>query len=107
MKILISLMLIGGATLSAAQLHGQVTDASGAPVAGAVVVLQERNGLSQEKVTNELGDYTFDKLEPAAYSVRVVKAGFRTDESQRIKVKGSTKLDRRLAVPTPVRTVAD
>ena len=88
-----------------AVLKGRVTDASGAAVAGAVVVLRESDGLAQRRVTDELGYYKFDGLSPATYSIRIAEPGFRTYESTGIKVKGTTVLDRQLAPPSPARTI--
>jgi len=88
-----------------AVLKGRVTDASGAAVAGAVVVLREFDGLAQRRVTDELGYYKFDGLSPATYSIRIAEPRFRPYDSTDIKVKGTTVLDRQLAPPSPARTI--
>lgn len=90
---------------AAATLQGRVTDASGAPVAGAIVVISEPGGLAQRRVTGEEGWYNFGKLPPASYSVRISKPGFRTYEAPKVVVNGAARLDRKLSVPGPVRAI--
>src|SRR5205809_742880 len=60
------------------RITGVVTDAAGAPVAGATVTLtQEGTGASQKAQTSDSGTYTFDLIQPGTYSVSVEKAGFK------------------------------
>lgn len=108
MKTVMGLILAGSSMMwaePAAALRGRVTDASGAPLAGASVVIREANGLAFRQTTNELGDYRFDNVPAAKYTVRISKPGFHTYESGQVAVSGTTYLDRKLAVPGPVRTI--
>ncbi|GAC1616013.1 MAG: hypothetical protein NVS9B13_00850 [Candidatus Acidiferrum sp.] len=57
-------------------LHGQVTDPSGASVANATVLLTTPAGDSLEAATNKDGNYDFKALVPGIYSFKVVAAGF-------------------------------
>ncbi|HEX8284724.1 MAG TPA: TonB-dependent receptor [Pyrinomonadaceae bacterium] len=63
---------------TAAQIQGQVTDAAGAAVAGATVVVRnEATGEERRAQTNEDGLYTITQLNPAVYTVTVEQAGFK------------------------------
>jgi hypothetical protein len=64
---------------SQGQITGRVTDPSGAPVSGAVVLLTN-NATSQTQniSTNSDGYYTFPALQPNAYTVRVTQTGFKS-----------------------------
>ena len=61
-----------------ASLSGEVTDPSGASIAGAVITITniDRNTDSTE-VTNALGRYVVSFLAPGSYKVAVDKPGFR------------------------------
>src|SRR5690242_4455299 len=61
-----------------ASLVGTITDASGALVANAKVVLTETNtGVSRNINTNESGNYSFPNLPPGLYSVSAEQTGFK------------------------------
>ncbi|HEX6184917.1 MAG TPA: TonB-dependent receptor [Pyrinomonadaceae bacterium] len=63
---------------TAAQIQGQVTDAAGAAVAGATVIVRnEKTGEERRAQTNEDGLYTVAQLNPAIYTVTVEQAGFK------------------------------
>src|SRR5688572_22005344 len=63
---------------TAAQIQGQVTDAAGAAVAGATVIVRnEATGEERRTQTNEDGLYTVAQLNPAIYTVTVEQAGFK------------------------------
>lgn len=60
-------------------LVGNVTDPSGAPIAGAsVVVTNEGTNQTWNLKTNEVGSYTLQSINPGTYSVTVNAAGFTT-----------------------------
>ncbi len=60
-------------------ISGTVTDASGAIVPGAAVVLVNRaTGLTEHTVTTAAGQYTFVSLNPGSYRVTASGAGFET-----------------------------
>lgn len=84
MKSWIAVLILVGALealaqSTTAQLTGVVTDATGAAVVEArVVVTNTGTGITREMPTNELGYYTAALLPPGAYRVRIEKQGFRT-----------------------------
>jgi hypothetical protein len=61
-----------------AQVTGRVTDASGAVMPGAqVILIKQANGFKREAVTNEEGYYTVPLLQLGDYEVKVRKDGFK------------------------------
>ncbi|HXR97847.1 MAG TPA: carboxypeptidase-like regulatory domain-containing protein [Terriglobales bacterium] len=57
---------------------GQVTDAQGAAVPGAVVVLTNNaTNAAQPTTTNNVGRYTFTSLDPGLYTLSIKKDGFK------------------------------
>jgi hypothetical protein len=81
--LLVAFMCLGTTTRAqvaetAAQIQGQVTDAAGAAVAGATVIVKnEATGEERRVQTNEDGLYTVAQLNPAIYTVTVEQAGFK------------------------------
>ncbi len=66
----------GGVTST---LSGTVTDASGAIIPGAsIVVKRAETAVTSEAVSNEQGQFTIPQLSPGKYSVVVSLAGFKT-----------------------------
>ena len=57
-------------------LRGQVTDPSGAVIAGATVLLTTPSGASMDTPANKDGIYEFRGLAPGTYSVKAVAPGF-------------------------------
>jgi hypothetical protein len=61
-----------------ASLVGTITDASGAVVVNAKIVLTETNtGVSRTSQTNDSGNYSFPNLPPGVYSVSAEQTGFK------------------------------
>src|ERR1051325_2404879 len=61
-----------------ATVVGTITDASGAVVVNAKVVITETNtGVSRTSNTNESGNYTFPNLPPGTYAVAAEQPGFK------------------------------
>ena len=61
---------------TAGTLRGQVTDPSGASVAGATVLLTTPSGAAMDTTTNKDGFYEFKNLAPGKYQVKAVAQGF-------------------------------
>jgi trimeric autotransporter adhesin len=62
-------------------IRGAITDNSGAAVADAKVTLtDEATTFARSTLTNEAGGYSFTALDPATYTVSVVKPGFKVLE---------------------------
>ncbi|MGB7435056.1 MAG: carboxypeptidase regulatory-like domain-containing protein [Candidatus Acidiferrum sp.] len=57
-------------------LRGQVTDPSGAAVAGATVLLTTPSGASINATANKDGNYEFKNLAPGKYQMKAVAQGF-------------------------------
>ena len=73
---------------TAANLYGAVTDASGATVPGAnVKATNVATGVSTNTASDSSGNYNFPDLPPAAYTITVDAAGFKTEI-----LKGTTLL---------------
>src|SRR5262245_59645943 len=73
-----SLLLATVAFSQTAQISGPVTDATGAAVPGAQVVLTNiANGLTREVNTNNEGTYFIQLLPPGDYEIAVRKQGFK------------------------------
>src|SRR5258708_21180046 len=66
-----------------ASIRGTVTDASGAAVAGAKIVIKASVlGIERTAETNTEGEYEVPALPPGGYEVQVEKRGFETQEAK-------------------------
>ena len=89
-------------------IYGTVTDATGAAVPGATVLVTDiGKGTSVSVVSNGTGNYTVEHLIPDAYAIRVSSNGFSTFETKGIVVNAdsSEKVDAALAVGGSDQTV--
>ena len=77
---------VASAQSSTGSLRGTVKDAQGVIPGAPVTVINEANGTQRETVSNETGAYSFPALDPAAYTVKVAVAGFRTFERKGVRV---------------------
>lgn len=76
------------------QLRGKVRLPSGETVAGVLVELWQSGTLAAQTVTTRDGDFSFNKLTPAKYLVRVDYLGYqRVEESVTLPVVTTTKPD--------------
>ena len=77
---LVGLLFFCAAALAAqtptAAIRGQVSDPSGASVAGAAVLLTTPSGGSMDTLTNKDGFYEFKDLAPGNYEIKSVAKGF-------------------------------
>jgi hypothetical protein len=105
----LSLMLILSAFLlspnvsfaqtSEAPLHGQVTDPSGAAIAGATVVMTPATGSPVVVQTNSQGAYEFKTLAQGTYSLTAVAQGFTLYENTNVVIANQpVKLDIKMAI---------
>ena len=70
-----------GETTSA--IFGQVSDASGAAVPGATVMIQNaETGLKRAATTDDSGRFNFTQLKPGTYLVRVEAQGFEPQQNE-------------------------
>src|SRR5258708_5278030 len=81
-----SYLPLPGQTLG--EITGQVTDASGALIAGAHVSITNVNtNASRTSLTTDAGVYAFPSLQPGTYNIRVEKPGFKTATSNQVEVQ--------------------
>ncbi len=80
--------VLHGQTAVTGGIEGNVTDASGAAIAGATVEATDvPDAVTRDTVTNNDGAYRFPSLIPGTYSVTIKKAGFATF------TRGATRID--------------
>ena len=82
-------------------IYGTVTDQSGAGVPNAkVTITDQEKGSKSEVTTNEVGNYTKDRLIPGLYTVEVEGTGFRKVVSRdvRVNVDNAARIDIALEV---------
>lgn len=73
---------------AAGSINGIVTDSSGAVVEGAQVdLIDAATGLSRTAATNNTGNYVFIDVNPAPYTMKVVKPGFNTITQSEFKME--------------------
>src|ERR1700680_562589 len=95
-----------GETTSA--IVGQVSDASGAAVAGAAVtVTNNETGLRRSASTDDSGRFNFPQLKPGAYSVKVEAEGFEPQQNDAVSAALGQKqtVDFRLKIAQSNQTV--
>jgi len=89
-------------------IQGTVSDAAGASVAGAtVVVISDSTAYTRTVTTSSDGSYAFTELLPGHYHVKVTKEGFKTESQQDIElhVASTVVLNVRLIVGSVAETV--
>ena len=65
------------ASVSTAEVRGQVTDAQGAAIAGATITITDvAKGTSRSVTTDDSGNYVILSLLPSTYNVKIEAAGF-------------------------------
>lgn len=74
-----------------AGLQGTVTDPTGAVVPGATVTMVDKEtNQTQKSTTDGAGNYTFNRLAPAPYTVTVDAKGFATKTVDNVNIAGET-----------------
>jgi hypothetical protein len=69
------------------RLSGQVTDPSGATLAGATVVLKDENGgILAQTSTDSIGQYSFDGIAAGSYRTEIERPGFKKNETVGVNV---------------------
>jgi hypothetical protein len=88
---LLAFSLTGAAQSTSGRILGTVTDASGAAMSGArVIVTDTQRGTSRTLKTDESGTYLAADLAPGSYQVRVEAMGFKTAERPSVPVEVAT-----------------
>ena len=86
----------GNAQVLYGTLTGNVTDSSGAVVAGATVTITHKEtGQSRDGVTDANGGYDFPTVQAGTYSVKISKSGFKsmTKEGIAVTLNNVTRAD--------------
>lgn len=79
---------VAGAQQTLGSLNGTVTDASGAVIIGAKVMLTgDQNGIKQTATTKKNGTYQFQNLPVGVYALSFVQSGFETSRAPSIQVQ--------------------
>jgi hypothetical protein len=74
-----------------AGLQGTVTDPTGAVVPGAAItIVDKETNQTQKGTTDGAGNYTFNRLAPAPYTVTVEAKGFATKTVDNVNIVGET-----------------
>jgi len=89
--VVILLSLAAGGQSTAGRILGTVTDASGAAVGGATVVVTDAaRGTTRNLTTDAAGAYVAPDLEPGIYKIRVESKGFKTVERPNVPIEVAT-----------------
>ncbi|HEX3992986.1 MAG TPA: carboxypeptidase-like regulatory domain-containing protein, partial [Acetobacteraceae bacterium] len=91
-------------------IEGQITDASGAAIPGAAVIITGSSGSTRTSAADKEGRYRIDGLPPASYTVRIQSPGFALFTSAAIGVGSQVQtVNARLDIQTARAnvTVAD
>ena len=89
--VVILLSLAAGGQSTAGRILGTVTDASGAAVGGATVVVTDAaRGTTRNLTTDAAGAYVAPDLEPGVYKIRVESKGFKTVERPNVPIEVAT-----------------
>src|SRR5215475_12338754 len=112
MKLLALVLMLAAVTASAqtpsASVTGRVTDATGAVFPGAIIkVTNLDTDLSQQAISNEIGDFVIPYLNPSRYTLEAQAPGFRTykHEDFTLVVNQTLRLDIRLEVGATSETM--
>jgi hypothetical protein len=97
-------------TAGSGSMFGSVVDESGQVVPGAdIIITNENTGEVRRGTSNEVGDYTFQGLQPGPYTVRAELTGFKPFEIRNNIVLANNRLSMRplrLEVGTLTETVS-
>ena len=99
---------VSGAQSTTGSILGDITDSSGAVLAGAAVrVTISSTGASRETETNDVGAYRFAGLPPSNYTLDVQLDGFRavTASDVVVPIAGEVKIDLELEVGATTESV--
>ncbi len=91
-------------TAPSLNLHGTVSDPSGASVPGAIVQLRGPGG-EQRTTTDAAGKYAFVSLRPGKYGIRFAAKGFSVYERQSVDISRPIVLDAQLSIEAEKQVV--
>jgi outer membrane receptor protein involved in Fe transport len=107
--LVLAVSMPGSAAAQAAgTITGIVSDPSGAPVPGVTIeVTNAATNRTRQVATGADGFYTVPLLQPGAYTVKAMLAGFRTTSRERVQVtvESSARVDLQLAIASVEETL--
>lgn len=81
------------AQVTTATIYGNVTDATGAQLPGAVVTIKnEETSAAQNATTNDEGAFTFNFLQVGRYTLSISASGFKEQTQNAIELTGGQRL---------------
>jgi hypothetical protein len=81
------------AQVTTATIYGNVTDATGAQLPGAVVTItNEQTNAAQSAPTNADGEFTFNFLQVGRYSITIVSNGFKEQTQSGVELTGGQRV---------------
>jgi iron complex outermembrane receptor protein len=105
--VIVSMTSLGGWAASQGSIKGQVTDPSGAAIAGAsVTATNTTSGIVTGTTTDSQGQYQFNNLVPGHYLVAITKIGF-TNFTKEVPLQPGEQVtaDAKLPVQAAVQSV--
>ena len=85
--------------VTTATVYGNVTDASGAQIPGApVVIVNEETGSAQTATTSRTGEFTFNFLPVGRYSLTITANGFKEQTESGIELTAGRSVRRTYAL---------
>ena len=91
LPVVFMMPLSGSAQVLYGSIVGNITDSSGASIAGATVVITNKEtGQSRESATDASGSYEFPTVSAGTYSLKVTKPGFKTVTRENLSVTLNT-----------------
>src|SRR5579872_6118169 len=67
-------------------LRGTVKDAQGIISGVTVSLVNEANNVSRETVSNNVGEFSFPAVDPAAYTIKATVQGYKTFERKGVRI---------------------
>lgn len=81
------------AQVTTTTIYGNVTDAAGAQIPGAIVTItNEQTGATQSATTNDEGEFTFNFLQIGRYTLSISASGFKEQTQTNIELTGGQRL---------------
>ncbi len=99
-------IIIWGATAQAqtGNLHGTVTDPSGAVIPSSSITLSNKDGFSRSTTSGGDGTYALDRLAPGRYAISASATGFAPLDSIEVLVYSDKTTVQNIALKMPVET---
>lgn len=111
-RVITALLLVSAsqafAQIQSGEIHGRVTDASGAVLPGVTITVEGPALIQSEvSVTTDTGAYSFPRLPVGTYTVRFELAGFRQMMQQGVQIQSgfSAQINARLELSTVQESV--